>query len=77
MADSAALSHRDDRRRVMALVALLAGAVAIATSALFVKVSEAGPVATAFWRVALALPFLWTWSLIGIRIAHQAEIARR
>jgi drug/metabolite transporter (DMT)-like permease len=45
-----------------ALAALLAGAAAIATSALFVKVSEAGPVSTAFWRVFLALPVLWAWA---------------
>lgn len=45
-----------------ALAALFAGAAAIATSALFVKVSEAGPVSTAFWRVFLALPVLWTWA---------------
>jgi len=37
------------------LLALFAGATAIATAPLFVKVSETGPVATAFWRVALAL----------------------
>lgn len=45
------------------LFALFAGAAAIGTSALFVKVSETGPVATAFWRVALALPVLWLWAL--------------
>jgi drug/metabolite transporter (DMT)-like permease len=45
----------------LATAALLAGAVAIAASPLFVKVSEAGPVATAVWRVALALPVLWAW----------------
>jgi drug/metabolite transporter (DMT)-like permease len=45
-----------------ALAALLTGAAAIATSALFVKVSEAGPVSTAFWRVLLALPVLWAWA---------------
>ena len=67
MASSAASSDRDDRRRAVAVAALLAGALAIATSALFVKVSEAGPVATAFWRVALALPFLWAWALIEQR----------
>ncbi|HEY9446758.1 MAG TPA: DMT family transporter, partial [Burkholderiales bacterium] len=49
-------------RKAHALAALFAGAVAIGTSALFVKVSETGPVATAFWRVALALPVLWTWA---------------
>jgi len=67
MPDAAASSTRDDRRRAVAVGALLAGALAIATSALFVKVSEAGPVATAFWRVALALPFLWAWALIEQR----------
>jgi len=63
----AASSGRDDRRRAGAVAALLAGALAIATSALFVKVSEAGPVATAFWRIALALPFLWAWALVEQR----------
>jgi len=67
MTRSAASSGRDDRRRTVAVAALLAGALAIATSALFVKVSEAGPVATAFWRIALALPFLWAWALIEQR----------
>jgi drug/metabolite transporter (DMT)-like permease len=56
-----------DTRRPFAVAALLAGALAIATSALFVKVSEAGPVATAFWRIALALPFLWAWALVEQR----------
>ena len=58
------------------MAALLAGAVAIGASPLFVKVSEAGPVATAFWRVALALPVLWTWSLIAQRGDHVASFAR-
>ncbi len=55
------------------MAALLAGATAIGASALFVKVSEAGPVATAFWRVALALPVLWAWSVIGQRGNHVAS----
>lgn len=59
----------------MAVAALLAGAVAIAASPLFVRVSEAGPVATGFWRVALALPFLWAWSAIGQRERHAASFA--
>ena len=61
-----------DSRRGVAVAALLAGAAAIGASALFVKVSETGPVATAFWRVALALPFLWAWSVIGSRGGHVA-----
>ncbi len=42
-----------------ALAALLLGAVCIALSPIFVRVSEVGPIATAFWRVALAMPALW------------------
>lgn len=49
------------------MCALLLGAVAIATSPLFVRISETGPVATAFWRVFLALPFLWLWSALEQR----------
>ena len=65
-------SRSQDSRRGIAVAALLVGAAAIGASALFVKVSETGPVATAFWRVALALPFLWTWSVIGSRGGHVA-----
>lgn len=42
-----------------ALAALLLGATCIALSPIFVRVSEVGPIATAFWRVALAVPALW------------------
>ena len=42
----------------LALIALLVGGVAIGGSPIFVRLSEVGPMATAFWRVALALlPF--------------------
>jgi len=63
-------------KSLVAVGALMLGALAIATSALFVKVSEAGPVATAFWRVALALPFLWLWSALEQRRGHHAAFAR-
>src|SRR5689334_10836762 len=42
-----------------ALPAMLLGATCIALSPIFVRLSEAGPTATAFWRTALALPALW------------------
>ena len=45
----------------LALAALLAGAAGIAFAPIFVKTSEVGPVATAFWRVLLALPILLAW----------------
>ena len=43
----------------MALAALLAGATFIALSPIWVRLSETGPTAAAFWRVALASPALW------------------
>jgi len=67
--------HQQDSRRGVAIAALLAGAAAIGASALFVKVSETGPIATAFWRVALALPVLWAWSVIASRGGHVAGFA--
>lgn len=60
-------------REWLALAALFAGATAIATAPLFVKVSETGPVATAFWRVFLALPLLWLWTLASEGLARQAD----
>jgi len=47
-----------------ALTALLLGAACIALSPIFVRLSEAGPTATAFWRVALAVPVLWFFYLV-------------
>lgn len=46
------------------LLALLTGAACIGFAPIWVRWSEVGPVATAFYRVALALPFLalWSWS---------------
>ncbi len=50
-------SSGDSRRR--ALIALFVGALFIALSPIFVRLAETGPTATAFWRVALALPAFW------------------
>ncbi len=61
-------------REWLALAALFAGATAIATAPLFVKVSETGPVATAFWRVFLALPPLWIWALISQGSRHREHL---
>jgi drug/metabolite transporter (DMT)-like permease len=45
--------------RGLSLFALFAGAICIALSPIFVRVSEVGPTASAFWRVCLAVPLLW------------------
>jgi len=63
------------RSRALATLALFAGATAIATAPLFVKVSETGPIATAFWRTALALPLLWTWEHFAHRGGHVPRFA--
>ncbi len=46
----------------LAMAALLIGGAAIGGSPIFVRLSEVGPMATAFWRVALALIPLLAWS---------------
>jgi drug/metabolite transporter (DMT)-like permease len=58
-----------------ALPALLAGATCIALSPIFVRLSEAGPTATAFWRVALAVPPLWLLYFLVRRAAAPAPSA--
>ena len=45
--------------RGSSLFALFAGAIFIALSPIWVRVSEVGPTASAFWRVSLAVPLLW------------------
>ena len=45
--------------RGLSLFALFAGAIFIALSPIWVRVSEVGPTASAFWRVTLAVPLLW------------------
>ncbi len=51
----------------LALGALISGAVGIACAPIFVRLSEVGPTATAFWRLALALPLLLLWTEVGVR----------
>ena len=45
--------------RGLSLFALFGGAIFIALSPIWVRVSEVGPTASAFWRVCLAIPMLW------------------
>jgi len=48
--------------RQLPFIALIAGGCAIAFAPIFVRLSDAGPVASAFWRTALAAPLLWMWA---------------
>jgi drug/metabolite transporter (DMT)-like permease len=65
------------RRAPIALAVLLLGAVAIGSSAIWVRVSETGPVATAFWRVALAVPFLSLWAMSARQPAARGAKVNR
>jgi drug/metabolite transporter (DMT)-like permease len=57
------------RHTRLALIALLVGGAAIGGSPIFVRLSEVGPMATAFWRVSLALlPFF-----LMSRLAKQGD----
>ena len=48
---------------------LVAGAIAIGFAPIFVRLAATGPIATAFWRMALAVPILWIIS------RHQNTLA--
>lgn len=52
-------SHHPPTR--LALPALVLGSIAIGASPIFVRLSELGPLATAFHRMAWALPLLYGW----------------
>ncbi len=58
------------RRRHIALVTLVTGACLIGFSPIFVRLSEVGPIATAFHRMVLALPLFALW---GLRERRGAE----
>jgi drug/metabolite transporter (DMT)-like permease len=45
----------------VAFLCLLAGGCAIAFAPILVRIADTGPVASAFWRCALAAPLLWLW----------------
>ena len=69
---SAAVADGGVRIARFALAALLCGAVGIAFAPIFVRLSELGPSATAFHRLALALPALWLWHHMEDRSARPA-----
>jgi drug/metabolite transporter (DMT)-like permease len=61
------------RAQRIALGALIAGALAIAFAPIFVRLSEVGPVATAFWRLTLSLPVLWIWLALEPKSGTRAR----
>jgi len=59
--------------RAPALLALFGGATFIALSPIWVRLADVGPTASAFWRVALAVPLLWA----ALAVAPRAVAAQR
>ena len=57
----------DRRLAVRGFACLVLGAVAMGASPIFVRLTDIGPQASAFWRTALALPFLWIWARLENR----------
>lgn len=72
MTDASSAASGSSRALRLALPALLAGALGIAFAPIFVRVSEVGPIATAFWRLCLALPALWLWMAVEERRGRSA-----
>jgi len=54
-------SVHSERNIRLALLALIAGAICIGLAPILVRLSETGPVATAFYRVFLGLPLMLVW----------------
>lgn len=51
----------------LALPFLFLGAIGIGFAPIFVRLSELGPITTAFYRLFLALPALWLWLALAER----------
>jgi drug/metabolite transporter (DMT)-like permease len=58
----------------LGLAALFGGATGIGFAPIFVRLSETGPTATAFYRLLFALPCLWLW--MGIEQARRPALVR-
>ncbi|MBN9530666.1 MAG: DMT family transporter [Alphaproteobacteria bacterium] len=48
-----------------AWIALIAGTLIVAASPILVRFTEVGPVASAAWRLAIAVPALWAWAAVA------------
>ncbi len=77
MTVASSLSVQETRRQRFALATLLLGAVMIGFAPIFVRLSEVGPIATAFHRMLLALPFFVLWRLGDRTETAQAETTLR
>ena len=66
--------HITQKTNTLALLCVAGGAVAMGLSPIFMRWSELGPFATAFWRVALALPALYAWMRIETKANMRIKL---
>lgn len=66
------VDRRNEHHDMRAMAALLLGAAGTAFAPILVRVSELAPTASAFWRMALAVPCIGLWMLLVRRRAAQA-----
>jgi len=69
------LTRGEAQPHPLAFPALLFGNVALAFGPWLVRVADVGAVATGFWRLALALPFLWFLALASGQQPHWPKRA--
>jgi len=72
-------AHTPGNAARLALPALLLGAVGIGLTPIFVRLSDMGPVAVAFWRILFALPALAVWMAVeagGTRAPRRPSALR-
>jgi drug/metabolite transporter (DMT)-like permease len=55
-----------------AFCALLSGGIAIGFAGILMRLSDVNPLASAFWRMALAAPLLWAWAF-AVRKQDQTD----
>jgi drug/metabolite transporter (DMT)-like permease len=68
------VSRTDAHPHPLAFPALIFGNIALAFGPWLVRLADTGAVATGFWRLALALPFLW---LLTRATGHRADWPKR
>jgi drug/metabolite transporter (DMT)-like permease len=71
---SAPAAADSSREQTLAFIGLLAGGCSIAFAPIFVRLADTGPVASAFWRCALATPLLWAWVFLRSSDPREARV---
>ena len=76
MASQAVIQGSQERTTRLAFVFLLCGATCIGMAPILVRISELNALPTAFYRLFLALPWLWLWTVTYDKGAKHGSKAR-